>query len=214
MPEIIQTIVYRLDELGDTAKDRARAWYRDGQFDHDWYEPVYEDFERICVLLGITLDTRSVRLFGGGTREKPCIYFSGFYCQGDGACFEGRYAYRPKSVAAIRAYAPNDVELHRIALVLACAQRRNFYQLTVAIKHRGRYHHEHTMVIDVERYSPAGQNVAPNSGDDLVEALRDLARWLYRALEAEHDYQTSDASVDEMIAANAYTFTENGLRFG
>jgi predicted ArsR family transcriptional regulator len=37
----------------------------------------------------------------------------------------------------------------------------------------------------------------------VTEAMRDLARWLYRQLEREYDDQMSDASVDEAIAANA-----------
>ena len=45
-------------------------------------------------------------------------------------------------------------------------------------------------------------------------ALRDLARWLYRQLEREYEYQTSDAVVDEAIIANGYTFTNSGRRFG
>ena len=48
----------------------------------------------------------------------------------------------------------------------------------------------------------------------VIEALRDLARWLYRQLEREYDYLTSDDVVDEAITANAYTFTAAGLRFG
>jgi hypothetical protein len=91
MPEIIETTVYRLEELSDAAKDKARAWYRQVGFDHDWFEFVYDDFERICSILGIDLKTVPVRLYGGGTRQKPCIWFSGFWSQGDGACFEGRY---------------------------------------------------------------------------------------------------------------------------
>lgn len=35
MPEIIETTVYRLGELSDAAKDKARAWYREGGFDYD-----------------------------------------------------------------------------------------------------------------------------------------------------------------------------------
>ena len=45
MPEIIETTVYRLDELSDAAKEKARAWYREGGFDYDWFESVYDDFE-------------------------------------------------------------------------------------------------------------------------------------------------------------------------
>ena len=88
MPEIIETTVYRLDELSDAAKEKARAWYREGGFDYDWFESVYDDFESIAEILGLRLKTRGVRLCGGGTRQKPCIWFSGFSSQGDGACFE------------------------------------------------------------------------------------------------------------------------------
>lgn len=50
--------------------------------------------------------------------------------------------------------------------------------------------------------------------DTMIEALRDLARWLYRQLEREYDYLSSDDVVDETIIANGYTFTEGGQRFG
>jgi len=50
--------------------------------------------------------------------------------------------------------------------------------------------------------------------ETVIEALRDLARWLYRQLEREYDYLSSDEAVDETIIANDYTFTEPGRRFG
>ncbi len=78
MPEIIETTVYRLDELSDAAKEKARDWYRQTGFDHDWFEFVYDDFERICAIIGVDLKIVPVRLYGGGTRRKPCIWFSGF----------------------------------------------------------------------------------------------------------------------------------------
>ena len=65
MPEIIETTVYRLDELSDAAKEKARAWYREGGFDYDWFECVYDDFESIAEILGLRLKTRVVRLYGG-----------------------------------------------------------------------------------------------------------------------------------------------------
>ena len=119
MPEIIETTVYRLDELSDAAKEKARAWYRQTGFDHDWFEFVYDDFERICAIIGVDLKTVPVRLYGGGTRQKPCIWFSGFWSQGDGACFEGRYGYAKDAPRKIRDHAPKDGELHRIADALA-----------------------------------------------------------------------------------------------
>lgn len=129
MPEVIETTVYRLDELSDDAKDNARAWYREGGFDYDWYDAVYEDFQRIAEILGIRLKTRTARLMGGGSRQEPCIWFQGFWSQGDGACWEGFYSYRKNALAEIRSYAPQDTTLHGIADALQAIQRPNFYQL-------------------------------------------------------------------------------------
>jgi hypothetical protein len=79
MPEIICTTVYQFPELSDAAKDTARSWYRELSPKDDWWDTVYEGFERICEILGIRLKTTPVRLMGGGTRQKPCIWFSGFW---------------------------------------------------------------------------------------------------------------------------------------
>jgi len=214
MPEIIETTVYRLDELAGAAKEKARAWYREGAFDYDWFESVYDDFERICAIIGIRLDTHPVRLFGGGTRQKPCIWFSGFWSQGDGACFEGHYSHMKGASRHIRDYAPKDIELHRVADALEAIQRRNFYQLHAAVTHFGRYCHEYSMSISVERDSPNGQDMTADAEDAVTEALRGLARWLYRQLEREYEYLASDEAVDEAISTNDYTFTETGHRFG
>jgi hypothetical protein len=214
MAEIVETIVYQLSELDETAKERARDWYRERALDHDWHECVYEDFEAVCAILGVQLKTDHVRLMGGGTRGKPRIYFRGFWSQGDGACFEAYYRYATKAAAAIRRHAPKDCELHRIADTLQAAQKCNFYQLKADAAHRGRYYHEYCMTIAVERDSPTYQAMTADAEDAVSEALRDLARWLYRRLENEYEFQTSDAVLDEAIEANGYSFTEDGCRFG
>lgn len=137
MAEIIETTVYQMEELSDDAKEKARDWYREGAFDHDWYWAVYADFEQICEILGIALASVPVRLHGGGTRRKPCIWFSGFASQGDGACFEGDYSYARGCASAIRSYAPKDQELHRIADALLAIQWSNFFQLSARVIGRG-----------------------------------------------------------------------------
>ncbi|RJE87173.1 antitoxin of toxin-antitoxin stability system [Paracoccus onubensis] len=214
MPEIIETTVYRLDELSDEAKDKARAWYREGGFDYDWYDAVYEDFQQIAEILGIDFKTRTIRLMGGGSRQEPRIFFSGFWSQGDGASFESYYAYRKNATVEIRSYAPLDSILHGIADALQAIQRRNFYQLRADVSHRGHYYHEYCMAVSVERDSPTGQGMTADAEEIVIEALRDLARWLYRKLEREYEYLTSDEAVDETITANEYTFTADGRRFG
>lgn len=130
------------------------------------------------------------------------------------ACFETSYSYRKGAPCRIREYAPQDAELHRIADALQVTQRRNFYQLNAEASHRGRYYHEYCMAISVERDSPTGQDMTGDAEEAVIEALRDLARWLYRQLEQEYEFQTSDAVVDEAVVANEYTFTDTGHRFG
>ena len=98
--------------------------------------------------------------------------------------------------------------------MLQAIQRRNFYQLRAEASHRGHDYHEYCMAISVERDSPAWQDMTAHAEEVVIEALRDLARWLYRQLEREYDYLSSDEAVDETIIANEYTFTEAGRRFG
>lgn len=214
MPEILETTIYRLDELSNAAKDKARAWYRESGFDYDWYDAVYEDFQRIVEILGIHFKTRTARLMGGGSRQEPCIWFRGFWSQGDGASWDGFYSYRKSAPDAIRTYAPQDEKLHEIADALQAIQHRNFYQLRAEVSHLGHYFHEYCMAISVERDSPTWQDMTVDAEEIVIEALRDLARWLYRQLEREFEYLSSDEVVDETILANEYTFTGLGRRFG
>jgi len=214
MPQIVETTVYRLDELSTEAKEKARAWYRESTPDDDWSEFVARDFEAICAILGVRLKTRPVRLYAGGTRQQSCIWYRGFWSQGDGACFDGAYSYVKDTARHIRDHAPQDAELHRIAGALQSIQRRNFYQLQAEIRHRGYYYHEHCMAISVERDSQTYRHMTADAEDGIVEALRDLARWLYSQLEREYEHQTSDIVIDEMMLANDYSFTAAGRRFG
>ena len=48
----------------------------------------------------------------------------------------------------------------------------------------------------------------------MIEALRDLARWLYRQLRSEYEHQISDEAVDEIVSINEWTFKADGTRFG
>ena len=83
--------VFKFNELDDRAKEKAREWYRSHATDDEWWDCTYDDFQAICEIIGIELDTKPVRLMGGGVRQEPIIYFSGFSSQGDGACFAGEY---------------------------------------------------------------------------------------------------------------------------
>ena len=213
MPRVIEITVYTIDELSDAAKEKARAWYRESCLDYEWYDFVYEDFQTICGILGVTLRTSPVPLYGGGTRDKPHLFWSGFWSQGDGASFAGHYCHTKGATKGIRAHAPRDDELHRIADALQAVQKRNFFQVHATIRQQGRYCHEYTMSIEVERDSATWQPPTDDAEDTITEAMRDLARWLYRQLRAEYEHLTSDEAIDETIAANSWSFTAAGEFF-
>jgi hypothetical protein len=97
---------------------------------------------------------------------------------------------------------------------LQAAQRQNFYQLHAQVTHRGTYYHPFTMAVAVTREGSTGTEFAGDAETTVSDCLRDLANWLYRQLEQEYDYLTSDEAVDETLVANGYTFTEEGRRFG
>ncbi|WP_421950111.1 antitoxin of toxin-antitoxin stability system [Pelagibacterium sp.] len=214
MPSVIEITVFRLEELSEDAREEARSWYRERCLDYDWYDAVYDDFQRICKILGIRLKTRTVRRMGGGTRLDPRIWFRGFFSQNDGACFEAKLSYAPSMARKIRDYAPRDTALHKIADALQDVQRRNFYQLHADISHSGHCDREYGMEINVERDSPARQAMTGDAEEIITEVMRDLARELYRHLEREYEFLISEDIVDEGIIANDYTFLENGRPFG
>lgn len=201
----IEQTVYTYDELSDEAKEKAREWYKGIACRYNWYDTVYEDVSRVADLLGITFDTK-------GKSNSPTIYFSGFSSQGDGACFEGSYRYAKGALKAIKAYASQDEELHRIAKELQRIQQRSFYSLRATTEHSGFYYHSGCMRVSVEDIRDNRGDASDEAEEDLTQALRDFADWIYDQLEKEYDHQMSDEVAEEMIAASEYEFDEEGNR--
>ncbi|HBC7422234.1 TPA: antitoxin of toxin-antitoxin stability system [Serratia marcescens] len=214
MSRIISTTVYTLDELSGSARESARDWYREHALNDDWYQNVFDEFRGVCIILGVDIRMYRVPLQSGGHHQHPCIWFSGFCHQGNGACFEGDYAYQPQAVYRIREHYPEDADLHRIADLLQAIQLHNSGQLHVTIRHHGQHIHENCMAVTVERHSPSGQDMTTDSEAAVTEAMRLLTRWLYDWLESEYGWQTSPAIVDDDIIDGKYTFTASGQRFG
>ena len=217
MPQIIKTTVYTIDELSEKAKAKAREGYIVDVLNNvvQWYEADFHDFENICKILGITLDPEPTRPKqpAGTSGASPCIWFTGFSSQGDGACFEGRWKHIPETCRGIRDYAPLDERLHEIAETLAAAQKQNGDELYATMTHHGMYYHERCMRIDIQRDSNDDSEPTDGSEETVSEALRDLARWLYRKLETTYEHETSDSVADEAILANDWMFTANGTFF-
>jgi hypothetical protein len=191
--DTVTTKVYSFDELSDEAKQAAIEKLYDINVDYEWWDSDFEDVKAIATLMGIEIED---------------IYFSGFSSQGDGACFTGYYSYAKQAPKKVKDYAPQDEELHRIALALQTAQRSCFYGLQARIEHRGHYSHEYCTTIDIS--TDDYYCLCESTDDDIQEALRDYMRWIYRQLRSQHEYLTSEEAIIEAIEANEYEFTEDG----
>ena len=201
----VEKTLYKYEELSDRAKQKARECYLEGGLDYSWWEYSYEDFARVAEILGITLSQRSVPLMNGKCRYEPEIYFSGFHHQGSGSSFVGTYGYAKGAVAKIKKYAPQDEELHRIAQGLQDVQRRHFYRLTADIT-SARDHYIRVEVEDSEnRYRDIG-----DAEDDVRGLMNDFNDWMFKCLQDEYEYLTSDEAVEESIVANEYEFDAYG----
>ncbi len=193
--------------LSEERRNALLEKHRDTNVEHvKWFDGVYEQFEEECAEKGICVDRRHQHVVGARPFDEPAIYFSGFWSQGDGACFEGCVNDWPKFLVA--AGHPKLVELY---------EKLN-HSLTLNWRHRGHYYHsgctsfEHDLYVgnpydaetDVLQY--AAWDVATERGDifdckegDFIKYVRGLMDALYKSLEEEHDGLTSDETVAAYI---------------
>jgi len=197
---------YTFAELSEEAKDKAREAYTDKDYlDYDWWDSVYEDFDRVCTILGIRISSHSVRLHGGETHHAPDIFFSGFGCQSDGASFKGSYRSKQDITTEIRNYC-NDKELHRIADQLTSMQLTQrllgleFFSADIGPLNRG------GLSIEIDNWGD--ETVGQPDQEQFRDLMMDLTAWLYAQLGAENDYLYSDECVDQYLVDE--TFDEDG----
>lgn len=200
MPTERTILVYKFDELSERAKERARDWYR-GCIATEDFDTIIEDVERMGAILGIEIQTHGVRLMNGATRQDPSVWWQ-LDGQGQGASYSGFYRYAKGSCKAIKAET-NDKELIRIASALTKAQKATGYKLEVKISAREAGHWN--MGFEYEDF-----NVS--EAEQVEEALKDFAKWIFKQLQAQSEYLYSEENVDDSIIANEYDFDMEGKR--
>lgn len=139
-----------------------------------WSDSVIEDAKEIGALIGFRIDS---------------VYFSGFWSQGDGACFTGDLYYAKGASKRIREYAPRDTELHDIADRWTALQRANFYAISGTVQHSGHYYHSGCTSFEFEdaRYCYGWTNGGFDE-DEAKQIARDFMDWIYARLEKEYEY--------------------------
>jgi hypothetical protein len=175
--------------------------YRDINVDHDWWVHVTEQFTEDMLDNGI---------------EVERTYFSGFWSQGDGACFDGNFT-GPEGVKTFMDKHFKSDEYPTIRRLLSLGG-----SVILNVRHSGRYYHENSIrsSLGMDKvsdflYLPTDfhhhiaqtlddmlDNEASDFEDDCVKHFQTYMRELYKLLEAEYDHQTSDEAVWESIVAN------------
>lgn len=219
---------YEFDELSDAAKEKAREWFRRASDeDNFWSECVIDEAVKQGGHLGIDFKERQVKLYGGGTRGEPCIWWSGFWSQGDGACFEG--AWRASDVKADKVAEgwgpdPATTEIKRIAAVFAEIAEK-YPHSSFTVKHSGHYQHENCTEFDfdVGNYEWTCEDKPETEGpieawerdfpeDGLKENAKDFMRFIYKQLESAYEYEVSDENINQSLSTNETLFTSDGGR--
>ena len=178
-----------------------------GEF-FDGKDFVYDDAATIAGLFGLEINRQYWTNSYGFKGSEPTIYYTGFWSQGDGACFEGTYRYKRGALKAVKQHAPQDTTLHNIVESLQRAQVANFYKVVATCKHSGHYYHSGCMSVTVEYTDDSYRDV--KNEDDFIQALREFADWLYSQLESAYDYETSEENAREYLENDDTEYTIDG----
>lgn len=193
---IIETKIYHFEELSPEAKEKAIQNARECLEFSDYAGYIIEDAKTIAALMGWDISE---------------VHYSGFYSQGDGACFVGGMHYKDNCLTSVQAYAPTDTVLHNIAKRWQELQQSNEFTLSADVMHSGRYFHEYCTEFDCfDSRAQDGFVESTETEDDIKEITREFMHWIYKQLHNEFEFQTSDSNIAEMLINNEYEFTEDG----
>jgi len=222
---IHETEVYNFNELSDDAKETAIEKLRETacQWD-DWHEYTLELAKQILQDFGF---------------ENPEISYSGFWSQGDGASFTAEYvdAVRligillnpPEPSETISAsesgreqFVPYAIQkigglpgisARQIDWIFSSDDFRNEFDIKV-VRSSFRYCHENTCSVESLGYFPESVETYAKELTEAIEELRrDLCHLIYRMLEDEYNYQTSDEVLRETAIDCELEFTVDGNPF-
>lgn len=219
MSKVIEVEVYKWEELSQKAQQKAREWYIDGM-DYEWWEGVYESAKEDGYEKGFHIDK---------------INFSGFWSQGDGACWQGQVDVRQW----LELNYPDSIGL---SAWCALIQEGVISMWCKVVANTTHYCHESTMqfadIVDetdgfVDEYvmvDPSifkGMSIANlfdiiasdtectlKTVEDITQAItesgKDFAKGIYQRLKEEYEYLCSDEMMLDHFHANDYYFTDEG----
>lgn len=182
----VEVKIYKYEELSDEAKEKARAWFREGSYDCDWYDSVYELLKD--------------GLFHGGVPDKFASYpyvtsieVKGFDLYRRSIDVTAEIDYRALLEEHAKAFVGGKYTNAMLKL----------YDADYIQYHSGSWHwygaRNCTIFTAFTDTLPTAKDIAQEIGEEVLSMLQ-----------AEADYIESDENVEEGIRCNEYDFTEDG----
>lgn len=191
----VEINLYSFEELAKEVQTEVLEKYRDINTSHNWYESTVDEFK---------------------TNEKDFaateVYFRGFSSQGDGAMFEYDSISKEFYHSVI-----DSLDLPQWKKKVL----KKYTSISASGKHDGHYSHEksvaHNILVDGdnggENYDNIGYLISlvhQDIEEEIISRYERKAKELYRTLEKEYDFLTSDEQIIETFKANEYTFEATG----
>ncbi|WP_159477663.1 hypothetical protein [Dyadobacter sp. 3J3] len=204
----ITITLYSFEELPQATQKQVTQKLSGINVDYTfWYEYSYEHFKKLCALLGVGVEAKS-------------LHFNGFYAQGDGSCFGADVdivglieGIRSRVWTSSMPASELEMQAPDISPSLFSLIKKGGIDISAKI-------YSHSNGIGIE----AGMDWNYDSSKNLSnidKSFLDMESWfqktsktlndyLYRSLQAEYEFVTSEQSVAETITANEYLFTIDG----
>jgi hypothetical protein len=202
----------KFKRLNKRAKQKALEVMRDINVeDFDWWDNVYEDFERFAETIGVDVDTNKT-------------YFR-MFCQGQGSGFTADVS-PVKLIEGIKNglwkdYAP----LEQLDFPTVTEHIETFARLIIEgkidanVKTHGEDYYirksiELNSCFEEDLQTSACEIICNEAEAFLEDALDELNKLLFELLQRDYDYLTSEEAIKETIEANEYAFTREGELVG
>jgi hypothetical protein len=197
---------YKFNELSPTAKQKAIEAHASSLWD-DWFSGTISEWQ----------DKLSQRGY-----KDPEIRFSGFWSQGDGASFSCSLDFKGESAESFL------TESHKAKLTAKRVEWKmdgydtGEFWVFGTIHATGRYCHHNTMTLDdwditFDNASTESKEFLDELSEDatelpseIINEAKSLAQEIYKDLEKEYNYLTSEEYVALISSDNGYVFDENG----
>jgi len=174
---LLEKTLFKFDELSKDVQQNLIDKEIEYVENYEYYDFVEEDFIIMMSIIGFDIDE---------------CRFSGFYSQGDGASFIGKYSYKKYDIKKFKEEYPNEDEIIQLLNELNNFQKMLNYQINVDLEKNyiTRYVHEYS--VDIIVYNKETEDCFDCDISRIVEIFREFMKIFYNKVNDSYEYVTSN----------------------